>query len=120
MAFDAPCPQNRLAGSSIQLDEILGAKIGQIIAFDVAPEVFDWIEFRRVGGQLLNLDPLTTGFDMGFDLLGPMRPEAIPYDEYRSLDVAAQMIHKTTDLVRFDRTLMQLKIHAAQRNAANA
>ena len=51
MAFDAPCPQNRLAGSSIQLDEILGAKIGQIIAFDVAPEVFDWIEFRRVGGQ---------------------------------------------------------------------
>ena len=41
------------AGPVAELPEIVGADIGQFVMLPVAPEVFDWIQLRRVSGQVL-------------------------------------------------------------------
>jgi hypothetical protein len=40
-----------------ELGEVARAEVGQLVLFPVAPDVFQRIEFRRVGGQVCELDP---------------------------------------------------------------
>jgi hypothetical protein len=40
------------------LAKIRSAEIGELLAFDVSPQVFDGIEFRGIAGQPLDREPM--------------------------------------------------------------
>jgi hypothetical protein len=46
-----------LTGPSAELTEVVGAEVGQLVMFPVAPDVLHRIEFGRVGRQVCELDP---------------------------------------------------------------
>jgi len=59
-------------GRAAEFVEILRAEVGQLVLFDVAPEIFDRVEFRGISRQLLKVDGATEGFDIGANLLRPV------------------------------------------------
>ena len=48
--------EESLTCGGTEFDQILGAEVGQFMLFDVAPQIFYWVEVRCVGGQLLGDD----------------------------------------------------------------
>lgn len=52
--------------------------VGKLVMFPIAPDVLHWIEFRRIGGQVVELDPALLAGDKLPDQPSAMGVRAIP------------------------------------------
>src|SRR5713101_8262973 len=63
---------------SAERGELRGAHIGQFARFDIAPHLFDRIEFRSVAGQAFDVQPATLASQVGAHRAARVRAQAIP------------------------------------------
>ncbi len=58
--------------------EVGRTEIGELLAFDVAPDQFDGIEIGRVGGQLFHRQPVALGVEMRLHQFAFVGRQAVP------------------------------------------
>ena len=67
-----------------ELREIARAEVGQFVMFPVAPDVLDRIQFRRIGGELLDPQSLALLGNKIASELAFVGGQAVPDDQQRS------------------------------------
>src|SRR6266542_4645568 len=81
-----------------QFAESLGAEVREFMLFPVRPQIFDWIQFRSVGGLELQPDASLLFPHEVPDDTSPMAPEPIPYHQQLAWNVTQQVREKLDDL----------------------
>ena len=94
-------------------------QVGNFMSFELAPHIFDRIEFRRVSGQAFQDQAPAGGGDVILDEQTAMDRRAIPKNHDFAGDVPSQVPEKLDDLGAFDAALMDLKVKPPQRQPAN-
>jgi len=94
-------------------------QVGNFMSLEMAPHIFDRIEFRRVSGQAFQNHAPSGGGDVILDQQTAMDRRAIPKDHDFAGDVPSQVPEKLDDLWAFDAALMDLKVKPPQGQAAN-
>ena len=85
----------------------------------VGPDVFDWVQFRRVGREVLHGQ---TTFLVAYELLGDqtaVRREPVPNQQDVAGDVAEQVFEELDDLFRLDGAFEDLKVKVPQSDAGD-
>ena len=95
-------PAERRPRRAAQLAEVLGAEVGQFVLLGVAPDVFDRIEFGRVGWQVFQMDLSVCARHEVAHRSAAMNGQAVPDNQQPSADVPLQVLQKLDDLWRFD------------------
>lgn len=94
-------------------------EVGYFMGFEVAPHIFDRVEFGRIGGQPLNLDATLGGGDEVLDEQASVNRCAIPDNQQLSGNVLPEVLEEFDDLRAFDAPSMNLEVEPPQRQAAN-
>src|ERR1039457_7445226 len=106
-----------VAGSVFQLGEVLGAGVGKFVVLGVAPDVFGGIQFRSVGGQVLDVDAaLLRGHEL-LHYAAAMCGQPVPYQQQLSGNVPQQVFEKRHHLPSADRSGIQPEVEIPQRDA---
>jgi hypothetical protein len=66
-------PLDALGGGVGDLGQGGGGQVGQLHVLELGPEVFDWVELRRIGGQPLGTEPVALAVQIGPHAGAPMR-----------------------------------------------
>jgi hypothetical protein len=106
-------------GTLAQIPEVLGAHIGEFVVLAVGPDVFDWVQFRRVGRQILHGQ---SAFLVADELLGDdaaVRRESVPNQQDVAGDVAEQVFEELDDLFGLDGAFENLKVEVPQSDAGD-
>lgn len=91
-----------LAGGPAQLGEILWAEVGQLMLFAVAPDVFHRVKFRRVSGQILQMDVPTLGGYEGAHQATAVDRQPIPNNQQLGANVPLEVSQELNDLRGLD------------------
>ena len=91
----------------MQLGEIVGAVVGQRMAFEPRPKVFDRIQIGRVRGQKGNLDMSVDRIQILAHQEAAMRPQTIPDHKQRLAQVRFERFQELDDFFLLDTTLVQ-------------
>ena len=84
--------------------EIVADEVRQVGVREMAPEVFDRVQFRRVRRQVFHFQPGTLSLQVVLDLSSAMRRETVPQQNCPSaLDVPFEAAQVGDDLLLFDR-----------------
>ena len=67
-----------LSGGMSEIPKVFWTKVWQCVLLKVAPQVFHWVEFRRVSGHELDLQSLTLSGDKLGDDLAAVDRRAVP------------------------------------------
>ena len=94
-------------------------QIGDLMSFEVAPHVFGGIEFRRIGGQPLDLDTAPGGSDIVSDQDAAVNRSPIPENEDLTANMPLEVSQKTDDLGAFNAARLNLEVEPPERQAAN-
>jgi len=89
------------------------------VVLAVSPDVFDWVQFRCVGRQVLRGQ---TTFLVADELLGDqaaMRREPVPNQQDVAGNVAEQVFEKLNDLFGLDGAFEDLKIEVPKSDPGN-
>jgi len=89
------------------------------MSFEVAPHVFGGIEFRRIGGQPLDLDTAPGGSDIVSDQDAAVNRSPIPENEDLTANMPLEVSQKTDDLGAFNAARLNLEVEPPERQAAN-
>src|SRR5882762_613616 len=85
-----------------QMPEVLGTEIGQGMAFEMAPDVFDRIELRSVSRQT-SQNQLALGLlDVSFYGAAAMHGQAVPDHQQFATNLAAEVAEKLRSLAALD------------------
>jgi len=77
------------------LAKIRSAEIGELLAFDVSPQVLDGIEFRSIAGQALDREPIGLTAEIPGHLGATMSRQAIPdQDDPATAEVSSQFVEE--------------------------
>ena len=106
------CP----ACSLTQLPIILGTNIRQCMLLPVGPDVLDRVQFRRIGGEVLDPPSLALPGNKIASELAFVGGQAVPDDPQRSWNVAQQRLQKVHPLRALDRALLQSEIEVKERD----
>jgi hypothetical protein len=87
--------------------------------FQVTEDVFAGIEFGRIGGKVLQVNPAFLTVDKVFYQAAPMGRQSIPYDQQWSGDMAHQVSEELHQLWTFDRPGKQSKIESPQTDSGH-
>ena len=112
----APQRGRRIAA---QFPRVAHDQVPDLVLFEVRPQVFDRIEFRRVGRQRCHLQAPLGGGNEVFDQPAAMDHSSIPEDQQRRAQVAQEHFEKFDNLRAFDRTGMDLKIEVPEGDSRN-
>lgn len=74
----SPDPGEASAEGMAKHGELDRAHVGEFSAFDVPPDLFDWVQFGRVGGQPFDRQPRPLSGEVGGHDSALMRAEAVP------------------------------------------
>jgi len=99
-----------LSGGMSEIPKVFWTKVWQCVLLKVAPQVFHWVEFRRVSGHELDLQSLTLSGDKLGDDLAAVDRRAVPEDQEFSGQVAQEMAQEFDHLRAFDAAGMEGKI----------
>lgn len=102
----------RLARSVGEHLEVHTNEIGQRVEFEIAPEVFDGIQFGRVRGQEFSVEMGAPG-EKASHLGRSMGRQAIPDEDRRSLQLLIELTQETNDPHRIDigRVQPEIQMH---------
>src|SRR2546428_5436708 len=92
-------------------------EVGDFAILQVIPNAFDRIQFRRVGGQELELHRAFMRFDPSAHGATAVDVEAIPDDQQRSMDLRAQRLEEFEHLRGTDGAGEKAKVEAPKRDA---
>src|ERR1700678_1144181 len=102
-----------------QVAEVACAVVRHGVMLQVAPDVFDGVQFRRVGRQMLKSDAPVQALDVLFDQPRAMRLQAVPDDQQLLADRLLQRFEELNDLGALDRTGEESKVKAPVTHAGD-
>src|SRR5579872_95648 len=102
-----------------QVDDVFGADVGQAVLFEVTPNVFDGIEFGRIGRKLGGVDASFEAVEVLADAAAAMDHSSIPDDQQFAGQLSLQVLKELDDLRTFDRAGMELEVEVPDRDAAD-
>src|SRR6478735_2553766 len=108
-----------VAGSFMQHIDVRGTEVRQGVALEPSPQVFDGIEFGRVGRQEGQLQTAPGAVDIVAHQPRAMRPQSVPDDEQSLPKLATQRFEEDNDLLAFDCSREQSETAGAQRQSRN-
>lgn len=79
-------------GTCGETDQIESRVIGERIGLEISPEIFDWVELGRIGGQILQMRRAARNALV--DELTQVRLEAIPDQHDRAAQLALQVLEE--------------------------
>src|SRR6185437_5426269 len=100
------------AGTLAQVGQVAGTVVRHGVMFEVAPDVFDGIQFRRVRRQMFQGDAPVEALEVFFDQPRAMRLQAVPDDQQLLADRCLQGLEELDDLGAFDRTGEEAKVES--------
>jgi len=100
-----------------QLGEVFGAGVGKFVVLAMAPDVFRGIQFRSVGGQVLDVDAALLRRHEFLHHPAAMRGQPVPHQQQLSGNVPQQLSEKRHDLRRADRSGIHAKVEIPQCDA---
>lgn len=77
-AFASADALDGLAGGVAGSPNVLRTEVGQFVLFPVAPQVFDGVELRGVGGEPFDVQPVGLGWQAGGDEFAAVDGRAVP------------------------------------------
>jgi hypothetical protein len=98
---------------------VSGHQVGDLVSLELAPHILDWIEFGRVGWQAFHKNAPSPGGDVSFDQKTAVDRRSIPENQNLSRYMSLEMPEKFNDLRALDAAVVDLKIEAPQRQAAD-
>lgn len=106
-------------GSSIaaQFPSVADDEISELVLFEVRPQVFDGIEFRRVSRQRCKLQPPLGGGHELLDQPTAMDGSSIPKNQQWRVQVPQKCGQELDDLRALDGARMDLEIEIPQRHS---
>src|ERR1051325_9814166 len=105
-------PTQCSAGRAGQLSEIFGAQIGQLMLFAVTPDVFHRIEFRGIGGKVIQVDLPAQPSHILTDGPTAVRWQSIPNDQQLGANMPLEVLQELNQLRCFDASGKQPEIKA--------
>lgn len=88
---------------SVQFREQVTCDIGQVCNFQVAPDPFSWVEFRRITWELFQVDAFCgPRREIFLDDLSSVRRTAIPNDQEQTRGQPLQLFEKGNDFTAGD------------------
>jgi hypothetical protein len=104
-ASHAACSTSSLLANGL---EVLGRKMGHVFAGQVTPEVFDGVEFGRIGRKVFGRQPRCLASKVGLDPSAAMRRKTIPQqNHFPTFDVTFERPQIVDDLRLLDRAGVQ-------------
>src|ERR1022692_4958286 len=103
-----------VASTGFQIGKIPGAAIGQLVVFEMSPDVFGGVEFRGIGRELLDLDRALEGFEVLANERRAMRGQAVPDYEQGFADLTPQGVEELDDLRALDRLGKEPEVEAPE------
>lgn len=97
-----------------QFPGMVGNEVGDLMAFEVTPHVFNRIEFRCIGWQALNLDPSLGGKDEVANQDTTVDGCPIPDHKYFGWNVPLEMFQELDHLQALDAAGMDLEVESPQ------
>src|SRR5487761_2661513 len=98
-----------VAGSRLQLGEIVRAEVRQCMALEPGPQIFDWVQVGRVRWQECDLDVAIGTVQIIPDQFRPVCFESIPDNQERLLEVRFERLEKFDDLFLLDTAFVEAK-----------
>jgi len=97
-------------GLTAEVEQILRTKVGQGMAFEVSPDVFDRIEFGSVGRQMGQHQIALRPFHVPAHRPAAMHRQTVPDDQQFARNLAAEVAEKLRRLPALDAALIETKI----------
>jgi hypothetical protein len=114
--WPAAHPAQRLPGGSGQLGEVLWAQIGQLMLFAVTPDVFDWIEFGCISGQILQMNvPILSGHKLAHQATA-VDGQPVPDDQELGANMPLEVFQKLDHLRSLDAPREEPEVEVPDRN----
>lgn len=118
-AFAAADALEGLAGGVTEFPDVLGAEVGQFVPLPVAPQILHGIEFRGVGRQALDVQPVGLGLEVGGDESAAVDGRAVPQQQDLAGQLPVQGLKELDHLRALDRTGVQPEVEVAQGQAGD-
>jgi len=97
--------------SDVEVQEVIGKEVGQVAVLCVVPDMLDGIEFRRIGRQPFDVEPVGMGF--GDPASGAaMHVPAVPNQDGPAMQVPSKIAQKIQHVRRSDVLLVDRKEQA--------
>src|SRR5580658_2670412 len=108
-----------IAGEGADLTDGVQAQIGQFALLHVAPDVFDRIEFRRVGWQSFQDQVSVERFDVVLNHPTAVRRQAIPDDQQLAANLLVKRLQEFDELRTPDCAGVQAEIEVPETDAGD-
>jgi hypothetical protein len=103
-------PLDRVTQFSAQMREAEAARIAQLDAFELRPQAFARVQFRRIGWEALDMESLAGPIRQELcDHVAAMNRCSIPDDHQAARDLPQQMLQKGHHISRVDRPFLAVK-----------
>jgi len=89
------------------------------VVLAVGPDVLHWVQFRRVGWQILHLQSASLIADELLRDPTAVGRKAVPNQQNAAIDVAEQVFEELDDLLGFDGLFEDLKVEVPERDAGD-
>ena len=89
------------------------------MVFAMRPEIFDWVQFRCVGRQILDQQPASLITNEFLGDPATMGRQTIPHQQEVAGNVAQQMLEELNHLLGTDRFLKDLEIEIPEGQAGD-
>src|ERR1700678_1418854 len=107
------------AGFASQFRKVFRTEVGQGMAFEVAPDVFNRVEFGRVSGQTRQDDLAFCAPDVPLHGSAAMDGQTVPDHQQFTAHLAAEVAEKLCGLPAFDTAAIESKIELPPGNASD-
>jgi hypothetical protein len=106
-------------GKLSQVGQVASAVVGHGMMFQLAPDVFDWIQLWGISRQILQGDVSVQTIDVLLYQARSMRLQAVPDNQQLLSDRAVQRFEELNDLRAFDRAREESKVEAPVTDTGN-
>lgn len=96
-----------------------GAQVGDLPVLEVAPDVLNRIEFRRIGWQVVKDDTIALGLDECAHQSALVGLEAVPNDQQLALDLARERGQELHQLWALDAAGEEPEVEVPEGHAGN-
>jgi hypothetical protein len=103
----------------ISIRQSRGAAVDELVALEMAPDVFRGVESGGIAGELLDLDGSIEGFEIFARRCAAMRSQAVPDHEQEVADLSAQSVQELDDLRTLDHSRKEPEVEASRGAASD-
>ena|SRR5450631_1080802 len=103
-----------VARSALQVVEVRGAAVGELVVLEITPDVFGRIQFRGVGGQLLDLHSAVQRLQALANERRAMGSQSVPDDQQRLADLLPEGMQELDVLRTLDGVGKESEIEAPE------